>query len=94
MTRKELNLRILELFPQLAKVEDWQWDETDEGEPVVMVEANAAFTGLDDGSIDLAAPIPNTSLIGVYRIKPSGHFTLTGLRDDPIVKAAEQGPHN
>ena len=83
MDKKDLNLRILELFPQLAKAEDWQWDETEDGEPVVMVEANANFTGLADGAIDFTGPIPNTRLIGVYRIKPDGHFTLLATRGRP-----------
>ena len=39
MTRDELSDRVLELFPPLAEVEPWDWDETDEGEPVVMVES-------------------------------------------------------
>jgi hypothetical protein len=58
MTRKELNLRILELFPKLAEVEDWEWDETEDDEPVVMVEKRATFTGLADGAVDLTGPIP------------------------------------
>jgi hypothetical protein len=41
MTREELNLRILELFPKLAEVEDWDWAETEDDEPVVMVENRA-----------------------------------------------------
>jgi hypothetical protein len=43
--RKELNLRILELFPQLAKVEDWEWAETEDDEPVVMIERHATSPG-------------------------------------------------
>ena len=43
----------------------------------------------------LAAPIPNTSKIGVWRIEPSGRNELKGLMDDPIVTAAaDQGPRN
>jgi hypothetical protein len=95
MTRDELTDRVLELFPPLANVTPWEWDETEEGEPVVMVEANATFTGLEDGSVDFTGPIPNTTLIGIYRIKPDGHFTLLATRDDPIVTAAAvQARHN
>ena len=64
MTRDELANRVIELFPPLAQVEPWDWAETDEGEPVVVVDAHASFTGLDTG-VDLTAPIPNPSKIGV-----------------------------
>lgn len=95
MTRDELSARVLELFPPLAEVEPWDWTETDEGEPVVMIEAHATFTGLDTGDVDLTAPIPKTSKIGVWRIEPSGHSALMGLMDDPIVTAAaEQAKNN
>ena len=95
MTREELNDRVLELFPPLAQVEPWAWDETEEGEPVVMVENHSTFTGVADGSVDLTTPIPNTIKIGVYRIQPDNHFTLVGLADDPIAKAAaEQARRN
>ena len=46
MTRDELTDRVIELFPRLADVKPWDWAETDEGEPVVMVERHATFTGL------------------------------------------------
>ena len=52
MTREELTDRVLELFPPLADVEPWEWNETEEAEPVVMIERHATFTGLDDGGID------------------------------------------
>jgi hypothetical protein len=95
MTRDELSDRVLELFPPLAEVEPWEWAETDEGEPVVMIEAHATFTGLDTGDLDLTAPIPNTATIGVWRIDPSGHYALMGLMDDPLVTvAAEQAKNN
>ena len=95
MTRDELTHRVLQLFPPLAEVKPWDWGETDEGEPVVVVERHASFTGLDGGSVDLTAPIPNTSKIGVWRIEPSGHYALMGLMDDPIVTArAEQAKRN
>ena len=58
MTRDELTDRVTELFPPLAEVEPWQWAETEEGEPVVVVERYASFTGLDGGDVDLTAPIP------------------------------------
>ena len=83
MTRDELTDRVIELFPPLAEVKPWEWAETDEGEPVVMIERHATFTGLDSGDVDLTAPIPNTSKIGVWRIEPSGHYALMGLMDDP-----------
>ena len=50
---------------------------------MVVVERHASFTGLDTGAVDLTAPIPNTSKIGVWRIEPSGHYALMGLMDDP-----------
>jgi hypothetical protein len=50
---------------------------------------------LDDGTVDLTAPIPNTSTIGVWRIEPSGHYTLEGVAEDPLARAAaEQARHN
>ena len=95
MTRDELTARVTELFPPLAEVKPWEWAETEEGEPVVMIEAHATFTGLDTGDVDLTAPIPNTSKVGVWRIDPSGHYALMGLMDDPIVTAAaEQAKSN
>ena len=39
--------------------------------------------------------VPNTTMIGVWRIEPSGHYVLVGLMDDPIVTAAgEQARKN
>jgi hypothetical protein len=90
MTREELTDRIIELFPQLAEVQPWEWAETEESEPVVMIERHATFTGIDDGAVDLTAPIPNTTAIGVWRIEPDGHWELKGLMDDPIVMAAAE----
>ncbi len=95
MTRDDLTNRVLELFPPLAEVEPWEWNETEEGEPVVMVERHATFTGLDTGDVDLTAPIPSTAQIGVWRIDTSGHYVLMGLMDDPTVTAAaERAKHN
>ena len=68
-----------ELFPPLAEVTPWDWAETDEGEPVVVVERHASFTGLDSGAVDLTAPIPNTIKVGVWRIDPSGHYDLLSI---------------
>jgi hypothetical protein len=90
MTRDELTDRIIELFPQLADVEPWDWAETEDDEPVVMIEKHATFTGLADGAVDLTAPVPNTTQIGVWRIEPSGRYELKGLMDDPIVTAAAE----
>jgi hypothetical protein len=60
-----------------------------------MVERHATFTGLDTGDVDLTAPVPNTSQIGVWRINPSGHYVLVGLMDDPFAAtAAQQAPFN
>ena len=43
--------------------------------------------------IDLTASIPNTAMIGVWRIDPSGHSKLKGLADDPFAAtAARQAP--
>jgi hypothetical protein len=89
MTRDELTDRILELFPPLAEVEPWEWDETEDSEPVVMIEKHATFTGIYDGSVDLTAPIPNSRLVGVWRIEPSGGWQLTGLAEDPIATAPD-----
>jgi hypothetical protein len=95
MTRTELTDRVIELFPPLAEAKPWDWNETDEGEPVVLIEKHASFTGLDSGDVDLTAPVPNTTLVGVWRIEPSGRYTLVGLGDDPIVTAAaEQARRN
>ena len=86
---------MIELFPPLFDVKPWDWAETDEGEPVVMIERHATFTGLDSDAVDLTAPVPNTSMIGVWRIEPSGHYVLMGLMDDPLVTAAgEQAKNN
>jgi hypothetical protein len=90
MTREDLTDRITELFPPLADVEPWEWAETPEGEPVVCIERHATFTGLDDGAVDLTAPIPNTTLIGIWRIGTDNRYTLVGLSEDPLAKAAEQ----
>ena len=79
MTREELTERVTELFPPLAEVTPWDWAETDEGEPVVVVERHASFTGLDSGAVDLTAPIPNTIKVGVWRIDPSGHYDLLSI---------------
>jgi hypothetical protein len=95
MTRDELTKRVLELFPKLAEVEPWEWAETEDDEPVVMVENHATFTGLDGGAVDLTSPIPNTARIGVWRVEPTGHWELKGLMDDPIAAAAaDQAPRN
>ena len=37
-------------IPPQAEVEPWDWGETDEGEPVLMVERSATFTGVDTGA--------------------------------------------
>ena len=42
MTREELTERVTELFPPLAEVTPWDWAETDEGEPVVVVRGTRA----------------------------------------------------
>ena len=83
------------LYPPLAEVEPWDWAETEEDEPVVMIERHASFTGLDTGDVDLTAPIPSTAQIGVWRIDPSGHYVLMGLMEDALVTAAaEQAKNN
>jgi hypothetical protein len=60
----------------------------------VVEEAHASFTGLDSGAVDLTAPIPNTSKIGVWRIQPSNHYILIGLGDDPFATTAAQAKLN
>jgi len=95
MTREELTDRIIELFPEIPKAQPWEWNETEESEPLVMIENRATFTGLDDGAVDLTAPIPNTTAIGVWRIEPDNHYEIKGLMEDPIVTAAaDQAPRN
>jgi hypothetical protein len=49
---------------------------------------SASFTGLDTGDVDLTAPVPNTSKIGVWRLEPSNRYNLIGLADDPITEQA------
>jgi hypothetical protein len=82
--------RILELFPPLAEVKPWDWAETEESEPVVMIEGHATFTGLDGGAVDLTTSIPNTDKLGVWRIEPDNRYELKGLTDDPIITAAAE----
>ena len=95
MTRDELTDRILALSPPLADVEDWRWDETEVGEPIVLIENNASFTGLDNDDLLLCSPIPNTRMIGVWSIKPDNRYVLERLDDDPFaVEAAEQAKLN
>jgi hypothetical protein len=84
----------LELFPPLGEVEPWEWAETEKGEPVLCVERHATFTGLDDGAIDLTTSVPNTRLVGVWRIDTSNHYALQGLAEDPIVSAAAKQAKN
>ena len=90
MTRDELTDRIVALFPPLADVEPWEWAETEEGEPVVLIEKHATFTGLDSGDVDLTAPVPNTSKVGVWRIDTTNHYVLKGLAEDPLASAAAE----
>ena len=95
MARDELTDRVLELFPKLAEVEPWEWNETEDSEPVVMIDRYATFTGIHDGAVDLTAPVPNTQKIGVWRIDTTGHYVLVGIGDDPLAAAAaEQAPLN
>ena len=95
MTRDDLRERVVKLFPWLAKVGPWDWAETDEGEPVVVVERHASYTGLDSGDVDVTAPVPNTTLVGVWRIDTENRYTLVGLMEDPIATAgAEQAKRN
>jgi hypothetical protein len=62
---------------------------------VVRIKRHATFTGLDSGDIDLTTSVPNTKLIGVWRIDPSGVYVLMGLMDDPFATAAaEQAKNN
>jgi len=95
MTRSDLTDRITDLFPLLAEAEPWTWAETEDGEPVVCIERHATFTGLENGDVDLTAPIPKTMKVGVWRIDPENRYELVGLADDPIAKAAaEQAKDN
>lgn len=54
---------------------------------MVVIERHASFTGLDNGDVDLTAPIPNTSMSGVWRIETNNRYSLVGLVDDPSVYA-------
>ena len=56
-----------------------------------MVERHATFIGLDTGDVDLTAPIPHTSKIGIWRIDPSAVYVLM---DDPSPRQAEQAKNN
>jgi hypothetical protein len=40
MPREQLIARVLDLYPQLAEVEPWQWSETEQGEPVALIEGH------------------------------------------------------
>jgi hypothetical protein len=88
MTREELCDRVLELFPPLAEVEPWEWAETPDGEPVVLIERHLHRPR--HCAVDVTAPIPNTSKIGVWRIDPSGHYELKDLAEDPIAGAVDE----
>jgi hypothetical protein len=90
MAEDELTNRVIELFPPLADVKPWDWAETDEDEPVVVIENYASFTDLDTGDVDLTAPIPNTSKIGVWRIDTTGRYVLLTVVDDPMAGAAAE----
>ena len=46
---------------------------------MLVVEKVRTFTGLDSGDIDLTAPVPNTTKVGVWRIAPDNHYKLQGL---------------
>ena len=46
---------------------------------MVVVERNASFTGLGNRAVDLTAPVPNTSKIGVWRIAPDNRYNLVGI---------------
>jgi hypothetical protein len=85
---------VIELFPPLAEVKPSEWAETEEAEPVVCIEHHATFTGLGDGAVDLTTTIPNTTLIGIWRIGTDNRYTLVGLSEDPLAKAAEQAKFN
>ncbi len=39
-------------------------------------------------------PTTTTETIGVWRIEPSGHYTLKGVADYPLAAAAEQAKNN
>jgi hypothetical protein len=90
MTRDQLTERILELFPPLGDVEDCRWGDTEAGEQIVLIEMNASFTGLDNGDVLVCGPIPNTRVIGVYRIKPDNRYVLERLEEDPFADAAAE----
>ena len=61
----------------------------------MLIEYNASFTGLANDDVLLCGPIPNTRLIGVWRIKPDNRYVLERLEDDPFAAvAAEQAKLN
>jgi hypothetical protein len=45
---------------------------------VVCIEHYATFPGLGDGAVDLTTTIPNTTLIGIWRIGTDNRYTLVG----------------
>ena len=95
MTRDELSDRILGLFPPLGNVGDWRWDETGAGEPIDTDRDERVLHRLENGDVLLCGPIPNTRLIGIYRVKPDNRFVLERLDRDPFaVTAAQQAPLN
>jgi hypothetical protein len=44
--------------------------------------------------VDLTTTIPNSTLVGVWRLETDGHYHLIGLSEDPLAKAAEQAKFN
>ena len=84
MTRDELTHRVLELFPPLARRRAVGLGRDRGGKAGAHGrKSTTTFTGLDSGDIDLTAPVPNTTRVGVWRIEPNNHYTLAGLGRRP-----------
>ncbi len=95
MTQQELTDRVLELFPPLAGVKPWQWAETEQGEPVAVIERYASFTGLDGGDVDLTAPIPKHGEDRRLADRPERPRRPDGPDGRPLAAAAaEQAKNN
>ena len=88
MTRAELTDRILELSPPLGDVEDWYWDETEAGAPIVTIGNYNTFSGLHNGDVLVCGPVPDTTLTAVFRVKPDNSGFLARVEPEPLAVEA------